>query len=373
MNKIRILHIGLSGNVGGIETVVKNWWDAIDREQFAFDFVNVEDRPLAFEEEFLSGGCKIYKIAARKSDPVKSWRQLSILLNENRYDFVHHHVMGITWPEPTILAGKIPGTVPVIHNHTVFGKNSGTARRLLNLQGHVRLLGRSYLKLACSYEAGNSVFPEGTFQVINNGIDYAGKKFRAADRDEIRARYHIPEDTVLIGHVGRACYEKNYPYLLKTVAELLKSKKNVKCMLVGDVNEDPSVLSLVESLGIKEHVIFTGKVRNTEKYASAFDLFFFPSIYEGVSVSVLEAQCSGLPCIVSRNISKETEISDLLTYIDIGDIKDGVRALSEAKLRSFEARSSVKLKPEFDIRRTVEDLMEFYRANYDPWDNAAEY
>lgn len=363
MKKIRVLHIGLSSNIGGIESVVYNWFQNIDKDKIKFDFINVEDKPLAFEEEFINAGCSVYRISSRKSNPIKSNKQLREILKSIHYDFVHHHVMGIAWPEPMLIAKKIPGTLPIAHNHTVFGKNNGLQREILNLIGHLRLYGCDYLKIACSYDAGNSVFPKGSFEVINNGINYTDKKFNINYREEIREEYGIADDMVLIGHVGRACYEKNYPYLLNTIVELIKIKSNVKCMLVGDVNEDKKIRSLVESLGLEDIVIFTGKVKNVERYYSAFDIFFFPSIFEGVSVSLIEAQCSGLPCVISRNISKETEISDLIKYVDIDDVRSGISALANTTIHSFTERSQVVLNQEFDIHRTVESLVEFYYKN----------
>lgn len=360
---IKILHVGLSSNIGGIEMVVYNWFCNMDREQIQFDFVNVEDKPLAFEEEFVKAGCNIYKIQSRKSNLAKSNKQLREILSNNHYDFLHHHVMGITWPEPTLIANKISDTLPVIHNHTVFGKNNGISRMILNSIGHFRLIGCDYLKLACSYDAGNSVFPKGAFQVINNGVDYRAKKFNIDYRKEIRKEYGIGENTFLIGHVGRSCYEKNYPYILKTIAGLVKINQHIKCMLVGDVDEDKNIRTLVDSLELMDVVIFTGKVRNVERYYSAFDLFFFPSIFEGVSVSLIEAQCSGLPCVISRNISKETEISNLIRYVNIENIDDGVGILANTIPYSNSEREKVVLNQEFDIHKTVNKLIEFYNKN----------
>lgn len=360
---VKVLQVGLSSNIGGIETIVYNWFQNIDKEEIQFDFINVEDKPLAFEVEFKKAGCNIFKISSRKSNPAKSKKQLREIMTSNHYDFVHHHVMGITWPEPTLIASEIPGTIPIIHNHTVFGKNNGFTRRLLNWIGHIRLFSRNYLKLACSYAAGNSVFKTGSFQVINNGIDYKEKKFNINAREEIRERYRIDNDTVLIGHVGRSCYEKNYPYILKILTELVKINPHVKCMLVGDVDKNETLLSMIKSLGLTDTVIFTGKVRNVEKYYSAFDIFFFPSIYEGVSVSLIEAQCSGLPCVISKNISKESEISELIKYVDINNVEDGVDTLINTAPHSSAEREQVILDQEFDIHKTVSNLMDFYCKN----------
>lgn len=361
--EIKVLHIGLSSNVGGIETVVYNWLRNIDREQIQFDFINVEDKPLAFEDEFIEAGCNVYKISSRKSDPLKSYRQLRDIMENNHYDFVHHHVMGITWPEPTLIAAEIPGTLPVIHNHIVFGWNNGLSRVVLNMIGHLRLRGCDYLKLACGYDAGNSVFPKDSFKVINNGIDYQEKKFNSTFRDEIRDEYGIAEDTVLIGHVGRGSSQKNYPYILNTISKLNPRDKTVKFMLVGDIDKDESIRDGIKSLGISDKVIITGKVRNVERYYSAFDIFFFPSLYEGVSVSLIEAQCSGLPCVISRNIAKETEISDLINYVDIENADDGVNVLQKVAPHSNLERGQVAIAQEFNIHKTVSELTEFYRMN----------
>ena len=94
------------------------------------------------------------------------------------------------------------------------------------------------------------------------------------------------------------------------------------------------------------------------------DLFFLPSIIEGVSVSLLEAQASGLPCVISENVSKESVISGLCQVIKLGDPKNTTDCIiSSLENAQRDRRNDIDLETKYDLKRTSEELFEFYRKN----------
>lgn len=358
-DKIRILHIGLSSNIGGIETVVYNWLKMIDRETFQFDFVNVEKTPLAFEEEFKSLGSTVYRISARKHNFIKSYLQLNGIISESDYDFVHYHAMSASWPEPILICDNTR-SIPILHIHTVIGDRLGSKRKLLHMLGVARLYNHDYLKIACGEDAGKAMFKNEDYYVIENGIDEDTFRFSMTDRNEVRSKYGIDKNEVVIGHIGRASYEKNYPFLLITFANLLKINSNYRLMLVGNVDTNNQITEEIERLGIKNRIIMTGVVKNVNKYLSSMDLFFLPSIYEGINVSLIEAQANGLPCIASDSISKESGVSDLISFFPMNNEKEIASRISRISLNNEMERTRSRINRNYNINNSVKKLEAFY-------------
>lgn len=361
MNEIRVLHIGLSSNIGGMESVVNNWMKYLP-DDIRFDFVSVEEKALAFESEWVKKGSIIYKIVPRKKNPMKSTRQLKKIIMEGNYAYIHYHAMSLSWAEPILLADKYSSTKKIIHSHTTFGGDELFRNKILNFIGYVRLRGKEYYKLACGNEAGKSMFKDSSFQVIENGIDLGNMKYSQDKRQKIREQYDINENDFLIGHVGRPSYPKNYPFIIETFASIAKERKNIKLMLIGDVINDAEIKGLIEKHKIKENLIMTGSVKNTADYYSAMDLFFLPSHYEGLSVSLVEAQAMGLPCVVSNNIARESAISNLVEFVSIRNCDEAVKVICDLSDEKRE-RKNGKIDEKYDLERVAKKIFNFYREN----------
>lgn len=362
MKRIKVLQIGLSPNRGGIENIVYSWWKNIPKEQIIFDFLNVWDKPIAFQEEFICGGSKILYKPSRKSNPKESYKVLKSIIENGQYDFIHCHVMSLSEPEPVIIANKFSDATVIVHSHTAASrKQMGLKRFLLHMYGKLALKNCNYIRMACGNEAGIKMFGTNEFQIVRNGIDREVYKFSSLYREEIRQKYSIQEDVYLIGHVGRPCKAKNYPFLINVFAKF-RENHNVKLILIGDVANDSSINHAIEKLGINEDVIFTGAIKDIYKYYSAMDCFFMPSLYEGISVALIEAQSTGLQCIVSDRVDYESKACDNLIFAPIDSIEDSVKLLEKAYENSID-RCNVKFAEEYDLENSVKSIENFYFDN----------
>lgn len=360
--KIRVLHIGPSSNPGGIESVVKSW--VINKpENIQFDFVNLEKIPLAYEDVLIKNGCNIYNATSRKANPFKSKKEIKKIIEDGNYDYVQQHIMSLSWLTPAYLCNTANKAQPLLHSHTVIDeKYWGIKRKLLHKLGILRLKNLNCLKTACSEAAGRSMFGSNLFSVIPNGVDFEKFKFDSANRRTIREKYQIKNSDFLIGHIGRSCIEKNYPFILKSLSEVIKLNENIKLMLIGEVDNDAKIKDLINELNLNENVVFTGKINDTFKYYSAMDLFFLPSLFEGVSVALIEAQANGLPCVVSTNVAKESAISDLVEFIDIDDPNKAAQIIN-GKLMIKNDRANHKLNMDYDVKNSANKMFEFYLNN----------
>lgn len=359
--EIKILHIGLSSNMGGIENVVKSWNSKLP-ENIQFDFVNVENSPIAFQDEFIENGSKIFSVTSRKSNPFKSYKQLERLIKVNEYDYVQHHMMSFSWPDPILIAQRNIKTQAIAHCHTAGSKSMNLKYKALDFLGHKRISRNDYLRIACGDTAGKNMFGGEAFTVIPNGVDFSKCHFSIQNRIKIRKKYNISSNTYVIGHVGRSNPVKNYPFILKLFSELLKTTLDVKLLLIGDVSEDSNIKRLIEFYGIKDKVVLTGVLNDIKEYYSAMDVFILPSFYEGVSVAMIEAQAAGLPCIVSEFVAKDADISNNVSYISIDNVNEGVNIVM-SKLREKKNREVIEIDNTFDLENTSKKMFEFYEQH----------
>ena len=362
MKKIRVLQIGLHTNRGGIETVVHSWWQHMPQEEVAFDFLNVWDAPIAFQDEFEAKGAKILHKCLRKNNPGKSYEELKRIIIEGNYDFVHCHSMSLSEPEPVEIADAFSNARAILHSHTAATKDKmGLKRYLLHLYGKKKLAKYHYLKIACGTEAGQAMFGSDDFTIIENGVDRNRFRYSTEYRSEIRKKYGIGVDEFVIGHVGRQGKVKNYPFLIKVFSEFRKLC-DARLILIGDVENDRAVQRLIDSSKVRDYVIFTGKVRDVYKYYSAMDVFLFPSLYEGLSVSLIEAQSTGLPCIVSRNVDRESAVSDAVAFIDIDKMEDALKELGKCYGNRNVDRNKVSFDEAYDIKQSSIKMLEYYKS-----------
>lgn len=359
---IRILHLGLSPNRGGIESVVYSWWKHIDKEKVHFDFVNVYHEPIAFEEEFKNAESQIYYIPARKENPGKHSEELKKIIEKGNYDFVHCHVMSLSEPEPVKICNALElKTQVIIHSHTAAKLNNmSLKRKVLHKYGSIRLKKYYYLRIACGYKAGREMFHTTDFTVIENGIDIDRYRYSEEKRSRFRERYNIPKDAIVIGHVGRNDAVKNYPFLIETFSYVRKENKNAMLLLIGDVDQDDEIKSLLIRFHIEGSTVLTGKINSTEECYSAMDIFFFPSVYEGISVSMIEAQASGLECVVSENIAHESAVSDYVHFQPINNPQLMAEKVKEYLPPYSVARDKRIIDSNYDINNTAEKLIQYY-------------
>lgn len=358
--KIKVLHYGLSDNNGGVEIDVLSWFRN-KPDDFQFDFINDSKNPLAFQDEFESKGSKIFSVPFRYSNPIGKIRELNRIIKNGNYDFVHINTEAIDDGCPIVIANKTKGCRPIVHCHSANDKALTFKQGLLLLETRIMLLNQKYLKLSCGFEVGKTMFKDDCFEVIENGVDVEKFKYKESDRKRIRKQYNIKEDEIIIGHIGHACVEKNYPFIFEVFNAIKKEDIKVKLMLIGNSCYDEDILNLIDYWHINDDVVKVGMVNDTSVYYSAMDLFFLPSINEGVPLTAIEAQVSGLPCVISERVTSESKISELavFTSLDVDVAKEKITMMSKIK----NDRNKVAFDKRYDIKNSSKKLFDYYRSN----------
>lgn len=205
-----------------------------------------------------------------------------------------------------------------MHSHNTFPSVGGKLEKLHKFNRKYLYDNADY-RLACSDNAGKWMYGNGAFEIIKNGIDTKGFRFCTEYGEEIRAMYGIPMNAFVIGHVGRFTNQKNHSKLIDIFAAIKERKSDAYLLLLGGGELQDTIKSKVEKLNLCDSVIFCGVRTDVNKYLCAMDAFVFPSTWEGLGIVAIEAQASGLECYLSRELPKEVEVTDAVTWFDVSE------------------------------------------------------
>jgi glycosyltransferase involved in cell wall biosynthesis len=313
--------------IGGVETFLMSYWLHIDKSKFQMDFLSIYPK-LCYEDELVKGGVKIHKVSDFKKCPLKYAKELSKLLEENRYDIVHINMLSMANFIPFVVAKKCKIKKIIAHAHNT-GIPSIILKKILHFICKRIILSNASDFWACSEKAGKWMFGDDRAKIIHNAIDVKKFSFNAIARDKIRKEFSL-ENKLVIGHIGTLYEQKNHAFLIDVFAEIYKRDKNTVLLLVGDGELKNDIEKKVRNLGLKDAVIFAGIRTDVENMYQCFDVFTLPSLFEGLPLTLIEAQCAGIAIVVSDSVSTEADITGSLQYLPF-DIDMWAKAILEKK------------------------------------------
>lgn len=368
---IRVAQILGKMNGGGVEQVVMNYYREIDREKVQFDFYLFKGSTLVPAEEIKALGGRLFVLPTLKH-PMKYLKTLRRLLKENGYDIVHCHLSTLSYLP--LLAAKQAGVrTRILHNHSTSGGAREWHRNLAKklLKPTARANATEYF--ACSEYAARwlygsravvPIYEEDTAakraRIMTNAIDTERFAFSEKKRAEMRRELKIPESMLVFGHIGRFCPVKNQSFLIDVFKEISKQNKNTCLVMVGSGEDLELIRARAIAAGLSDRVIFTGQRSDPDRLYCAFDCFLLPSNYEGLGMAAVEAQCAGLPCILSQKVPDEAKIIPTTQTLPLGNAADwACAALCCSGMRDKTAADKVAAKG-FDIHKAAEVLTEYY-------------
>ena len=311
----KILQIGMSSSLGGIEVFLKNLYDNIDHKEFQFDFIDTTEKGICYKEEFEKGNSKIYKITSRSKNFMKNKKELEKVIKEGNYDVIHFHLNTLSYITPILLANKYNIKI-IVHSHNEW-KGKKIKVLLLDKINRKRIKKANIIRLACSDVAGKWIFENNQFLIINNAIDIEKFKFSEDIRKKIRLELNIPDNYTVLGNIGAFREQKNHEFLIDIYYEYLKLNPKSVLVLVGEGALMEKIKQKMKKLKISENVKFLGLRNDVNEVINAFDIFVFPSLYEGLGIVLVEAQCNGLLCFVSNTIPGNAKITNNIYYLPL--------------------------------------------------------
>ena len=313
---------------GGIQSLVMEIVKNINKEKVQIDFLLLDDgKKYELEDELENLGCKVYKLKGiwikTPMDFIKYTKALdNFFKNHNDYDVVHMHSSSKNYM--VLKKSKKYGIqVRIAHSHNIDFQTKNPIKKLIGNIFKVNLKKYATDYFACSKKAGKWLFGEkiinsDKFKVIHNAIDYDKFKFDENKRKEIRKKLNIKDDEIVVGHVGRFSNQKNHEFLIDIFAELYKKNDKFKLLLIGTGETEELIKEKVKKLNIESRVIFLGFKEDVSKYYNVMDLFLFPSKFEGLGITLIEAQANGLICFTSKDVvPEEAKLSDNLHFIEL--------------------------------------------------------
>lgn len=302
-------------NRGGLETMLMNYYRHMNRSRVQFDFLTHRQERADYDDEIESLGGKIYRLPRLVPWSNNYKRTLDAFFKAHpEYRIVHVHQDCLS---SVILKAAQQNGVPVRIAH------SHSSSQDKNLKYPIKLLCKRSIPrfstelFACGQDAGSWMFSGEPFQIIRNAIDAAAYRFDAQRASQVRQSLGIRQDTLVIGHVGRFSYPKNHRFLIEIFAGLHAKCPNSFLLLVGEGELQPEIKEKVKALGLEQTVGFAGLRRDVPDLLQAMDVFVFPSLYEGLPVTLVEAQASGLPCVISDRIPVDCDLTKLVTRVSV--------------------------------------------------------
>lgn len=336
MEKIRVLHImGAPMKYGGTEAFIMNYYRCMNHENIVFDFIYQGNEDGVYDNELLETGSRIFHVPYKMQSPFKFSKDVFEILKKHDYKIVHSEMdaMG-AWPLGIAKMLNVP--VRIAHSHNTSAQTNNKFKLILNEIAKIILKRVANEYYACGKEAGIFLYgkkfmEENKVKVINNAIDLEKFSFSQKKRDIIRSEFNIG-NAFVIGHVGQFRQQKNHNKLLEIFNSYLQMNPNSVLFLVGSGDLEDSMREKAIKLNIIDKVIFSGARSDIHVILNAFDIFLFPSLYEGLAIAGLEAQANGLPLIMSDTITKEIIMSNYVESISLdSDISRWVNAINKFK------------------------------------------
>lgn len=356
----KVLQVVAVMNQGGAENMIMNYYRAIDKTKVQFDFLVHYPQPGFFDSEIEKLGGHIFRAM-----PIRPWSYLSyfewldnFFRCHSDYVAIHSHIQensGFVFK----YAAKYGIKTRIVNSHI--------ADLGIDYKYMFRQFGRFFMnkyatdRFACGKQAGVFLYGKKDFQIFKNAINVNSFIYNSDRRKKIRGILGIQDNTFVVGHIGRFNTQKNHAFLIEIFKEVLRMRNDAILIMVGEGVLRKTIQRQVDDYGLSENVLFLGTRSDVDDIMQAFDILLFPSLYEGLPVSIIEAQSSGLQCVLSDTIDRETDITGNCHFISLSD--SAVEWANETLALANEPRENTKEKIQragYDVTRNVEWLTNFY-------------
>lgn len=335
---IRVLQVVPSLNrAAGVARFAYNMDLYHDEDRVHFDYLHhssidgllMHDK--TYDKELQEKGSRVYLVNYASRGLSRFIEEVNTFFEEHgsEYDIVHCQMPNSAFC--VLRDAKHAGVKHrILHSH-LNNSSDQFLHRLRNAP--LNAIGKMYAtdRLACSEDAGKFLFGSKPFTVIRNGIPIEQFAYDTGINSALRAEYGIPMDAPVIGCVGRMVKQKNYPFAVKVFAQFLRKRPDAKLVFIGDGTDRAELEQAIHDEGVTSFVLLLGVREDINRLYSMLDVFFMPSMYEGLPVSCVEAQASGLPCVYSTDVPHESDITQTGLFVDrTADISQWVTALERA-------------------------------------------
>lgn len=361
MKKIKVAMVTNHFGMTGIAAVMMNYCKCLDRNKYKVTIIAGKPFSEVHLNECKQNGIEIQELPSRYGDTFGHYFNLWKVLKKGKFDIVHIHGNSAMMAIELMIALAAGIHIRIAHCHNSTCINIKAHRMLQPLFNTLYQKG-----LACSDLAGKWAFGEKEYEVLPNAFETKKFAFNIKRREQVRAKYRI-ENRFVIGHIGRFNEQKNQQFLIDILKEVLKTKDDAVLMLVGDGPDFEKISDYAKSAKLKNNVLFCGETNDTASLYDAMDVFVFPSKYEGLGIVAVEAQISGLPCVISDKVPRDVVVGPNVSFLSLDNkISCWVDVISNGQVsnRSREVfyDSNKKQIAKFEIEENATRLDKIYES-----------
>ncbi|MGM0258453.1 glycosyltransferase [Enterococcus sp. AZ102] len=365
MKKILVVTNSLKNGVGISEWIKKYYSKMVDQYPAIKIEILVESGYVDFE---LNEKITVKQMTNIRKNPVKYLKEwYSVKQHVNDYEYIHFHVDNLVKFLPYKILGKQDNIIIHSHNATNDKVTSNPIKKINHNIGKKIIKNNKYEFFACSNLAAKWLFDDNKYIQINNGIDTELFKYDPEKKMHYREEFKIKNEEIIFGHVGRFTFQKNHNKLIDIFYEIKNMNNNAKLLLVGVGELESEIKSKVESYNLSNSVHFLGYRDDVKDIMNVFDIFIFPSYYEGLPISLVETQTNGLITFYSNQITKEVELTESIFSFDINEesekISEQILDISQKiKNKNREADYITVKNKGYDEATVLEQLYHYYNS-----------
>lgn len=358
-----ILHIVAHLFIGGAEKVARDITVHAPTNEYETHYIIFDDDIGAYGRELQARGCKIFKFAEPSENYKQYYQGLTALMEQYHYTAVHAHTMfNIGWVMLAAKQMKVP--IRVSHAHSALLTEKSLKKSVYEFIMRRLILSCATDLVACGNKAGERLYGKKAFEkrgnLILNGIDTDAFRYLYEKRQAVREQLGL-QNKFIIGHTGHLAEVKNQSFLIEMMPELLKKRSDAILLLLGEGEDRPMLEEKIRTLGLRDKVIMTGNVNNVPDYLCAMDVFAFPSLYEGMPLSILEVQANGLPCVISDRVPSDVFLTDLIHPLSLDDSKTvWIEKICSVRRNNSEMYAEQMRDAGFDVSTAVEKIYRIY-------------
>lgn len=358
----KILQVVETLDCGGIETLLVSLNEFIDKN-YKFDYLLGVNRQCFYSDKVQELGAKIYYVPSRNKGLLQHIKELNNFFRNNQFDIIHYNCSSLSNILYLYFAKKYGIKKRIVHVHSVSEPNNKIHFFLHKFHKlFIKNLATDFLScsmLASKWAYPNSVIKSEQHQIINNGINLSKFYFNKALRVEIREQLNLNDSTIVLGCIGRFIESKNQSFCIEIIKELLTIQDNFYLLLIGDGPTKELINERIIDNNLQNKVHILSATPNVSQYYQCMDYFIFPSLFEGLGMTVIEAQVSGLPCVIFDNLPVELNISENLYRMNkYSTPKDWSKLIIDIQ-KETKDRHSVYCE-DFDIKKIVRELEVIY-------------
>jgi glycosyltransferase involved in cell wall biosynthesis len=370
----RLLHVAGSSKFGGDSVLVVELARAARDRGFEVDILATDPR---FQELIRQQGIGLVNLDVIRREIRPLWDlhglvRLSQYLADSSYTIVHTHTS-----KPGVvgrLAARHRGVPAIVHTVHLFGFHeesrrlpsaiyAGIERRAAHWCDRIITVSEYHREWALRVGIGT---PEKVV-AIPNGVP-GDRAAAVRDRDLIRGGLDVDEDDFVILSTGRLAEQKGLEYLIRATSLLMPAVPNAMVLLAGEGPLSVPLSRLIDDLGLASRVRLLGFRADVGDLLAAADLIALPSLWEGLSVSLLEAMAAGRPVVTTtigsnREVTRDGAVASLVPPKDPAALASAITALAhDPNRRAALGRAA---RAEQQSRYTMERMLAGYIEQYD--------